>query len=155
SRKRRSGVLRDSAGSHPKEWTTPSFTNCLHLWRVKVVTLCFRPPLPPTPPWWWQATQEVALYTGPSPSPSGHSGALRCQSRLNNSSPGIAGPTERERPPCRSEQAATTDVLTVGKLVALAILVVILTAFAFTAGLVVGALGCPPEGDRPGSWGQQ
>ena len=38
---------------------------------------------------------------------------------------------------------------------ALAILVVILAAFAFTAGLGVGALDCSSEGDSSGSWGQQ
>src|SRR5438477_642350 len=43
-------------------------------------------PPPPTPPWKWQATQDLALNTGPKPSPWA-SGSLGCQSCSNSSRP--------------------------------------------------------------------
>src|SRR5262245_29243978 len=45
----------------------------------------FDPP-PPTPPWLWQATHDLALKTGPSPSPWA-SGSFGCHSRVNSSCP--------------------------------------------------------------------
>src|SRR6516165_11746668 len=49
-------------------------------------------PAPPGPPRPWQAAYEVALYTGPSPSPPWQRGSLGVHSRLKSSSPSFNCP---------------------------------------------------------------
>ena len=52
-------------------WTTPAAGSPRGFGPTSPYTVTFlsTPPPPPEPPWWWHSTHDLALKTGPSPSP--------------------------------------------------------------------------------------
>src|SRR6516165_3697065 len=77
-------------------------------------------PPPPGPPVLWQATQEVSLYTGPSPSPPWLRESPGIHSRRNNSRPsasfspdGLAALAAAHQPPTTAKTPRQSKIILV------------------------------------------